>query len=185
MEHNFLNNHDTAISYDTVADSGASKHHDSIKNLFEILKSQVSHYTTIYETLCEERDAITNWDSNKIIELNSIKENLTKKERLLEEARKTISLRLQAEYGLNDNTLQSIIDAINDDNEYKNKLINLRDSLLLLVADISKTTAMLKVVYNTNLNIINDITSKMGYIPTNKYGMDKSKSTISSLQITG
>lgn len=159
--------------------------HDSIKNLVEILKSQVIHYSLIRDTLQEEKAAVTSWNNNKIQELNRTKEQLSKKEKLLEEARKTISLCIKEEYNLQDNTVLAIIDGI-EDGQYKDELIQLRAELLALVADISQITVSLKVIYNTNLKIISDITSKMGFVPANKYGMDKSTVSMpSALQITG
>ncbi|MDT3693070.1 MAG: flagellar export chaperone FlgN [Mucispirillum sp.] len=159
--------------------------HNSIKNLVEILKSQVSHYSLIRDTLHCEKAAVTSWDNNKIKELNKTKEQLSKKEKLLEEARKTISLRLKEEYNLNDDTVLAIIDGI-DDEECKSELTQLRDELLVLVSEISQLTVSLKVIYNTNLKIINDIKSKMGFVPSNKYGMGKSTVSMpSALQITG
>ena len=159
--------------------------HDSVKNLVEILKSQVIHYSLIRDTLQEEKAAVTSWNNNKIQELNRTKEQLSKKEKLLEEARKTISLRIKEEYNLQDNTVLAIIDGI-EDGQYKDELIQLRAELLALVADISQITVSLKVIYNTNLKIISDITSKMGFVPANKYGMDKSTVSMpSALQITG
>ena len=53
--------------------------HNSIKNLVEILKSQVSHYSLIRDTLHCEKAAVTSWDNNKIKELNKTKEQLSKK----------------------------------------------------------------------------------------------------------
>lgn len=159
--------------------------HNSIKNLVEILKSQVSHYSLIRDTLHCEKDAVTSWNNDKIKELNRTKEQLSKKEKLLEEARKTISLRIKEEYNLDDDTVLAIIDGI-DDEECKSELTQLRDELLVLVSEISQLTVSLKVIYNTNLKIISDIKSKMGFVPSNKYGMDKSTVSMpSALQITG
>lgn len=160
--------------------------HNSIKNLVEILKSQVSHYSLIRDTLQEEKTAVTSWQSDKIKELNKTKEQLSKKEKLLEEARKTISLRIKEEYNLDDDTVLAIIEGI-DDEECKSELTQLRDELLVLVSQISQLTVSLKVIYNTNLKIISDIKSKMGFVPAaNKYGMDKSTVSMpSALQITG
>ncbi len=130
--------------------------HNSIKNLVEILKSQVSHYSLIRDTLQEEKTAVTSWDNDKIKELSKIKEQLSKKEKLLEEARKTISLRIKEEYNLDDDTVLAIIDGI-DDSECRNTLTQLRDELLVLVSEISQLTVSLKVIYNTNLKIISDV----------------------------
>lgn len=159
--------------------------HNSIKNLIEILKSQASHYELIKEALEEEKSAITSWDHVKIRELNESKEQLAKKESLLEEARKTIALRIKEENNLPDDTVITIIEAL-EDGEEKRELIQLRDKLLLLVIDISKITVSLKVVYNTNLKIINEIKSKMVFAPSNKYGMDKSTVSLpSALHVKG
>ena len=159
---------------------------NSIKNLGEILKSQVSHYSLIRDTLQEEKTAVTSWDNDKIKELSKIKEQLSKKEKLLEEARKTISLRIKEEYNLDDDTVLAIIDGI-DDSECRNTLTQLRDELLVLVSEISQLTVSLKVIYNTTLKIISDVKLKMGFVPAaNKYGMDKSTVSMpSALQITG
>ncbi|MDE7314363.1 MAG: flagellar protein FlgN [Mucispirillum sp.] len=159
--------------------------HNSIKNLLEILKSQVSHYSLIRDTLQEEKAAVTSWNNDKIKELNKTKEQLSKKEKLLEEARKTISLRIKEQYNLDDDTVLAIIEGIDD--ECKDELTQLRDELLVLVSEISQLTVSLKVIYNTNLKIISDVKSKMGFMPAaNKYGMDKSTVSMpSALQITG
>ena len=112
--------------------------HNSIKNLVEILKSQVSHYSIIRDTLQEEKTAVISWDNDKIKELNKTKEQLSKKEKLLEEARKTISLRIKEEYSLDDDTVLAIIEGIDD--ECKDELTQLRDELLVLVSEISQLT---------------------------------------------
>ena len=160
--------------------------HNSIKNLVEILKSQVSHYSLIRDTLQEEKTAVTSWDNDKIVELSKTKEQLSKKEKLLEEARKTISLRIKEEYNLDDDTVLAIIEGVNDD-ECEDELTQLRDELLVLVSQISQLTVSLKVIYNTNLKIIIDVKLKIGFVhASNKYGMDKSTMSMpSSLQITG
>ena len=159
--------------------------HNSIKNLVEILKSQVSHYSLIRDTLLCEKTAVTSWDNDKIKELIKTKEQLSKKEKLLEEARKTISLRIKEQYNLDDDTVLAIIEGIDD--ECKDELTQLRDELLVLVSQIYQLTVSLKVIYNTNLKIISDVKLKMGFVPAaNKYGMDKSTVSMpSALQITG
>lgn len=160
--------------------------HNSFINLVEILKSQVAHYTEIRDELLEERSAVTSWDTKALFELNKHKEQLVKKEKLLEEARKTLSTRIMQEYGLPEDTVSAIIDVC-DNEEVRDELISLRDKLINLVSEISQITVSLKVLYSTNLKIMNDVKVRMGYQPANKYGMDKSSvSTMpSSLQIIG
>lgn len=165
---------------------GIYMEHNSFNNLVEILKSQVIHYTDIRDTLSRERTAVTSWDTNTMFELNKHKEQLVKKEKLLEEARKTLSQRLMQEHNLEDDTISSIIEVC-DDEKAREDLTNLRDNLLVLVSEISQITVSLKVLYNTNLKIMNDVKVRMGYLPSNKYGLDnKSSSSLpSSLQVIG
>lgn len=160
--------------------------HNSFINLVEILKSQVAHYTDIRDTLTEEKTAVTSWDTKAMFELNKHKEQLMKKEKLLEEARKTLSQRIMQDYHLEEDTVSAIMEVC-DNEEVRDELSSLRDNLLLLVSEISQITVSLKFIYNTNLKIMNDVRVRMGYLPANKYGMDKSSvsHTPSSLQVIG
>ena len=156
--------------------------HNSFINLVEILKSQVAHYTDVRDTLAEEKTAVTSWNTKAVFELNKHKEQLVKKEKLLEEARKTLSMRIMQEYGLSEDTVE-----VCDDEEVREELISLRDNLLILVSEISQITVSLKVLYSTNLKIMNDVKVRMGYLPSNKYGMEQSNTSSipSSLQVIG
>lgn len=160
--------------------------HNSFINLVEILKSQVAHYTDVRDTLAEEKTAVTSWNTKAVFELNKHKEQLVKKEKLLEEARKTLSMRIMQEYGLSEDTVSAIIEVC-DDEEVREELISLRGNLLILVSEISQITVSLKVLYNTNLKIMNDVKVRMGYLPSNKYGMEQSNTSSipSSLQVIG
>ena len=159
--------------------------HNSFINLVEILKSQVAHYTDVRDTLAEEKTAVTSWNTKAVFELNKHKEQLVKKEKLLEEARKTLSMRIMQEYGLSEDTVSAIIEVC--DEEVREELISLRDNLLILVSEISQITVSLKVLYSTNLKIMNDVKVRMGYLPSNKYGMEQSNTSSipSSLQVIG
>ncbi len=153
--------------------------HNSFTNLVEILKSQVAHYTEIRDTLLEEQSAVTSWNTKALFELNKRKEQLSKREKLLEEARKTLSLRIQEEYNLAGSTVQDIIDCC-DDVENTELLVSFRDNLLVLVSEISQVSTTLKILYNTNLKIMDDVKIRLGYVPSNKYGMEKNSMPISS-----
>lgn len=159
---------------------------NSIQNLIELLKSQLMLYTEMREVLADEREAVSGWKPNVIVELNKKKEQLSKRERLLEEARSTITNRIVKEYGLEKASLVDIIEVCPDE-ESKEELSDLRESLLNTAEEISSITFSLKVLYSTNLKIISDIKAKMGLMSSiNKYGMEKSSVSMpSSLHITG
>ena len=157
---------------------------NSILQLIEILKSQYSHYTEVRDTLLEEKQAVTSWNNKVLLDLNSRKEQLAKKERLLEEARNTLANRIQQEYQLENNTVTSIIEVAED--KEKTELIEIKSKLLSLTTEIKDVTMSLKAIYTTNLKIINDIKAKLGFVPANKYGMEKSTVSLpQALQITG
>ena len=158
----------------------------AITNLIELLKSQLALYENMRDLLAEEKNAATGFNNHKALsEINAQKEQLSKKEKLLEEARKTLSLRMQRELDLPEPTILAIIEAYPESLE-KTRLIELRDALLAVTAEISAITASLKIFYATNLKIINEIKSKIGFAPSNKYGMEKSMVSLpASLRITG
>lgn len=159
--------------------------YNSFNNLVELLKSQVILYSEIRDVLQEEQKAIREWNVKFMFELNKKKDQLSKREKLLEEARKTLSLRIREEHSLNSDSLQDIIDCC-DDQVMQDSLISLRDNLLIIVSEISQVSTTLKMLYSTNLKIIDDVKVRMGYFPSNKYGMDKNISSIpSSLHIVG
>ncbi len=159
--------------------------HNSFTNLVEILKSQVNHYSEIKDTLTAEQAAITSWDTSALFELNKKKDQLSKREKLLEEARKTLSLRIQKENNLAGNTVMDIIDCCHNEDD-RELLISLRDQLLVIVSEISQVTTTLRILYSTNLKIIDDVKVRLGYFPANKYGMEKTTSSVpSSLHIVG
>lgn len=148
---------------------------ETIGNLIELLKSQLALYKEIKETLSKEKSFIVSWDFTNIPDLVKEKENLFRREKILEEARKSLTDRLVAEYSLEEPTLLSIINA-SKNKEQKEELTKLREGLSLVAVEISKENTALKLLYSTNIRLINDLYAKIGIMQTsNKYGMDKSK----------
>ena len=54
------------------------------------------------------------WAENAVVE-NGVLKLLVKKEKLLEEARKTLSMRIMQEYGLSEDTVSAIIEVCDDE----------------------------------------------------------------------
>lgn len=144
---------------------------DSIFNLIELLKSQLALYTEVKNILAAEKEAVIGWHVEDTSKFNNDKKRLMRKERILEEARLTLSLRIQNELGLDDGTLSSIILACPDEVKAA-KLADLREQLLEIAYAINEESVSLKILYSTNLKLINEMYAQMGYLPTNKYGAE-------------
>lgn len=145
---------------------------ESVRNLIELLKSQLALYTEIKDALTREKQAIVEWKFTDTPRLIREKDALFSKERILEEARKTLAGRTAEEYGISETNLQAIIKACPDE-ENRRELSSLREKLYGTAVEINNENLSLKILYSTNIRLINDLYAKMGYSPTNKYGMEK------------
>lgn len=161
---------------------------ETIGNLIELLKSQLALYQEIKETLTKEKSFIIGWDFTNIPDLVKVKDNLFRKEKILEEARKSLTDKLVTEYSLKESNLLAIISATKNQNQ-KEILTSLREKLSLVAVEISKENTALKLLYSTNIRLINDLYAKIGIMQSsNKYGMDKSKpqaQKISTFSVAG
>lgn len=142
---------------------------DSIYNLIELLKSQLALYAEIGTILAAEKNAILNWQVQETSKFTNDKKRLTRKENILEEARITLTSRIMEEFSLEDGTLSSIIGACKNP-KYAEELAGLKDQFLTVVASIKEESLALKILYSTNLKLINEMYGQRGYLPTNKYG---------------
>lgn len=146
---------------------------DSIYNLIELLKSQLALYAEIGAILAAEKKAILNWQVQETSKFTNDKKRLTRKENILEEARITLTSRIQQELSLEDSTLSSIISACKN-KKYAAELEGLKEQFITVVASIKEESLALKILYSTNLKLINEMYGQMGYHPTNKYGAEPS-----------
>ncbi len=146
-----------------------------IGNLIQLLKSQLALYTEIRDTLEKEKSFIVGWNFTDIPDLVKEKNSLFRKETILEEARKSLVGRVAENYNLEEPNLFNIASACQN-KEQKEVLFNLRNSLSNVAAEISRENTALKLLYSTNIRLINDLYVKMGFMETsNRYGMDKGK----------
>lgn len=156
---------------------------DSFYNLLELLKSQFALYSEIDAILAAEKEAVVGWRVAETSKFGADKKRLERKERILEEARLTLVERIKKETGIEDGSLSSIISACHVEN-IAAELAELKDKLLSVSYSIAETSASLKILYATNIKLINDMYAQMGYLPTNKYGTAPSShipGTISAL----
>ena len=155
----------------------------SINTLKELLRSQISLYTEVIDVLDKEKNAIVSWDFSETNTLIAKKEKLIHKEKLLEEARKSLAERVKTELNAKDNTLSSIIEVAPDDD--KDELIEIKKQFEKIVVGINNESIALKILYSTNLKVMNDLYTQLGILSTNTYDKKKSSSSPSTVHIMG
>ncbi len=155
----------------------------SINTLKELLRSQISLYTEIIEVLTQEKNAIVSWNFSETNTLLAKKEKLIHKERLLEEARKSLAERVKTELNAKDNTLSSIIKVAPD--EDKDELFQIKKQFEKIVVGINNESIALKILYSTNVKVMNDLYARFGILSSNTYDKKKSNNSASSVHIMG
>ncbi len=140
---------------------------ETILNLINVLESECTLYAELLELLINEKKLISEWNTDKIVEVTKIKDTLLYKEKLLEEAREKIHKKINTEFG-EELTLSSIINKIND-NEQKEKLLKLQLEIKSLADKIQRENFSVKLLYNTNIKIIGDMFDKIGLTEISGY----------------
>lgn len=152
---------------------------ESVGNLIQLLRSQLALYQQIRDLLAREKRTIIEWKFTDTSSLVKDKEVLLRKESILEEARKTLVARIATEYNIESPTLLSIIAACPDDDK-KQELSSLRESLTLTAQEIKNENISLRLLYSTNIRLVNDLHAKIGFMPIGKYGMESNKNFVSA-----
>ncbi len=155
----------------------------SINTLKELLRSQISLYTDIIDVLAKEKDAIVSWNFTETNSLLAKKEKLINKERVLEEARKSLAERVKTELNAHDNTLSAIIKVAPE--EDKDELIDIKKQFDKIVVGINNESIALKILYSTNIKVMNDLYTQLGILSSNTYDKKKSNNSASSVHIMG
>jgi len=155
---------------------------ETIRNLIDILESEYVLYQELLQILIQEKKMITEWDTNKIVEVTKIKDTLLYKEKLLEEAREKILQKLDSNKKL---TLSDLINKIDNETQ-KKKLSELQNKISMVATKIQTENFSVKILYNTNMRILNDIferlgiTEKSGYQSQGKIEKKKNNSFVRS-----
>jgi len=155
-----------------------------IHTLIELLKSQLAVYHEVLNILSEEKEALVAWKFHDTNLIAKRKEQIVHKEHILEEARKSLTDRIKNELSAKDTTLSSIISACADE-DLKDKLIKLKDEFITVVQAIDKENMSLKILYSTNIKIVNDLYSQLGLLSSTSYDNSKKSHTPASIQTMG
>lgn len=134
---------------------------ETIHNLIGVLTSQRDLYKKLYDLLLEEKKYIIDWDIDRMMDIPKMKDTFFYKEKMLEEARKKVEQKLAKELGKPNVTLNDIM-VIIEDRRLKDELTQLKNEITELLENISIENKRIKILYNTNLKLINDFFNKLG-----------------------
>jgi hypothetical protein len=142
----------------------------NIKDLLDILKSQEKLYSEMLSILTQETESVSTWDSEKTLELAKKKDTLTYKERILDEAFTNCLKKVQKEIGRSDLKVDEI--AASFAGEYSEEMTDVRARLIRLVNDVQIKNNSLKILYKTNISLIEGVFGRFGLAGKNTYGIN-------------
>ena len=147
---------------------------DKFKNLLDILKSQCELYGELASILAIEKEAVAKWNVEDTLELNKRKDTIVYKERLLEEARRTSIKKICLIEGKDDMTVSDIIEFLEDE-ELKAEFADIKIKLLAVMDLLSSESLALKILYRTNISLVNDFFDRLGITAGETYNSPKGK----------
>lgn len=141
---------------------------ETIQSLIEVLTSLCKLYEDLVDVIQQEKQYIVSWKVDKTVELTKKKDTILYKERLLEEARRTIHKKIAQQMGVNDPKLSDIIAHIGSCPE-ADALNELRTRLEDLSGAMRTDTTQLKILYSSNMRLVNDFMQALGLQPAKIY----------------
>ncbi len=149
---------------------------ENITALIEIMQSQIKLYTEMVSILKEEKQAAIKWDSKLTNELAKAKDTLTYKEKFLSEAFVNCIRRIEKESGIDGLRVETI--ARDMAGEYSEELMALRNELMDLTKEVTSLNTALKILFKSNMSLINGLFTKLGVGGRNTYSMNKAYKTV-------
>jgi flagellar biosynthesis/type III secretory pathway chaperone len=143
-------------------------------NLADILKSQCELYSELADVMILEKEAVSRWKVEDTLELTKRKDTLLYKDKVLEEARRVLIKRISMETGLESPSLSNIIDLV-EDSELRAELNRIRTELKDIVVRLNDANLSLKILYRTNITLVNDFFAKIGLTAEASYGSQTSR----------
>lgn len=153
---------------------------DKFRNLADILKSQCELYSELADVMALEKDAVSRWKAEDTLELTKRKDTLLYKEKVLEEARRALIKKISIESGLESPSLGDIID-LADEEEIKAELESIRAELKGIIIRLNDANLALKILYRTNITLVNDFFVKLGITAEASYGAHSKGRGVNSL----
>lgn len=149
---------------------------ESIQTLLDIMESQKKLYTELMSILTEEKQAAIAWDANKTNELTKIKDTLTYKEKVINEAFVSCIRKIEKETGREHLRVEHIAKEMAGD--LREPMLALRQDLLTLTRKVNDCNTSLKIIFKTNTTLIDGLFSRLGLGGRNTYGITKGYNTM-------
>jgi flagellar biosynthesis/type III secretory pathway chaperone len=153
---------------------------DKFRNLLDILKSQCELYSELASVMALEKEAVSRWNVDDTLELTKRKDTLVYKEKLLEEARRTIIKKISMDEGRDEISLSEIID-LTDEAELRQEFSQVRNNLKNVMHRLNDENLALKILYRTNISLVNDFFDKLGITAGSTYSTHGKPRGINSL----
>jgi flagellar biosynthesis/type III secretory pathway chaperone len=153
---------------------------DKFRNLLDILKSQCELYSELASVMALEKEAVSRWNVDDTLELTKRKDTLVYKEKRLEEARRTIIKKISMDEGRDEISLSEIID-LTDEAELRQEFSQVRNNLKNVMHRLNDENLALKILYRTNISLVNDFFDKLGITAGSTYSTHGKPRGINSL----
>lgn len=158
---------------------------ECVRDLVEILKSQETLYIEMRDIMEAEKGCVVTWNADKTIELVKKKDTLSYKEKVLDEAFRNNLKKIQKEMGVDRLRVQDIPAEISG--EFHEELQGVRKRLISLITEIGNLNTSLKILYKTNISLIQGVFGRLGLAGKHTYGINKAygKTKTSTISKTG
>jgi len=158
---------------------------ESVKDLLDILIAQEILYQEMKQILEDETECVVTWDANKTIELVKKKDTLAYKEKVLDEAFRASLKKISKELDVESLRVQDIPEE--HAGEHHEELTEARERLLKLVKEVGRLNESLKILYKTNVSLIEGVFGRLGIAGKQTYGINKgyAKGRTSTISKTG
>ncbi len=153
---------------------------DRFRNLLDILKSQCELYSELASVMALEKEAVSRWNVDDTLELTKRKDTLVYKEKLLEEARRTIIKKIGMDEGRDEISLSEIID-LTDEAELRQEFSQVRNNLKDVMHRLNDENLALKILYRTNISLVNDFFDRLGITSDSTYSTHGKPRGVNSL----
>ncbi|PLX71326.1 MAG: hypothetical protein C0602_01600 [Denitrovibrio sp.] len=155
---------------------------ENVKDLLEILNSQEMLYTEMKDILESEKDCVVTWDSAKTIDLVKKKDTLAYKEKVLNEAFKNNLKKIEKDTEIEKLRVKDI--PAEYAGEYYSQLQEARKRLMELVGEVAAINTSLKILYKTNISLIEGVFGRLGVAGKGTYGINKNYSSAKTSTIS-
>lgn len=134
---------------------------ESIRHLVEVLKSQVSLYSELSDLMVLEKQAVSAWAVDKTVKITKQKDDLLRREAVLQEARRLLLEKIAESRGEESATFYGAVKYAAG-SVYEDDLKALCEKLAELVTGIHAENIALRMLYATNMRLINDFFTQAG-----------------------